>query len=300
MKLNEVLGALISGYGPSEDKAKQKEFEKLLSQYLHEVIDNSPIKDKYNIVILFDDTTLVRSDADKVYKALSSFKESKPVLLILCSRGGYPSSAYLIGKMCREYSNNEEFVVSVPRWAKSAATIICCAANSIHMGSLSELGPVDPQIEGLPALGLKNAIDQIAQLVDAHPNSSEMFAKYLHSSLPLINLGYYERVAESSTQYVDRLLSTHSSLLKKGKTARSIAKVLVYDYKDHSFVIDKTEALDILGSEIIKTNTDEYILGNEIYLILNGITSVTDAVTNYSFHYIGSIDEGAHFIRRNK
>lgn len=300
MKIKEVFSALIDGYGPNNDKAKQGEFEKLLSECLNEVIDKSPIKDKYNVVILFDDSTLVRSDADKIYKALTSFKESKAVLLILYSRGGYPSSAYLIGKMCREYSKDEEFVVSVPRWAKSAATIICCAANSIHMGSLSELGPVDPQIEGLPALGLKNAIDQIAQVVDDHPNSSDMFAKYLHSSLPLINLGYYERVAESSTQYVDRLLSTHGNLLKKGKSPRSIAKSLVYDYKDHGFVIDKKEASDIFGDQIVQTNTDEYNLGNEVYSVLNNILNLTDALTDYSFHYIGSKDEGAHFIRKNK
>jgi len=47
------------------------------------------------------------------------------------------------------------------------------------MGSLSELGPIDPQINELPALGLKNSVDHIAELVRKYPASSEMFAKYL-------------------------------------------------------------------------------------------------------------------------
>lgn len=298
MKIKDIIDALIAGYGTNDD-AKKKEFESLLSQHLKSVVENSPIKDKYNVVILFDDSTLVRSDADKVYKALSSFTEQRPILLILYSRGGYTSSAYLIGKMCREYSKDEEFVITVPRLAKSAATIICCAANSIHMGSLSELGPVDPQIEGLPALGLKNAVDQIAQLVDSHPNASDMFAKYLNSSLPLINLGYYERVAESSMQYVERLLATHEKLLKKGKNSHNIAKELVYDYKDHGFVIDKTEAEDIFGPQIIKTNTDEYRLGNDIYSVLEMIRTFSEALS-YKFYYIGSLEDGAQFMSKNK
>jgi hypothetical protein len=42
----------------------------------------------------------------------------------------------------------------------------------------------------------------------------------------------------------------------------SIAKRFVYGYKDHGFVIDRDEAADILGSVIIKTETQEYRLAN--------------------------------------
>ena len=43
---------------------------------------------------------------------------------------------------------------------------------------------------------------------------------------------------------------------------KKIANDLVYSYKDHGFVIDKTEAIRIFGEEIINTNTQEYDLGN--------------------------------------
>ena len=111
------------------------------------------------------------------------------------------------------------------------------------MGSLSELGPIDPQIEGLPALGLKSSIEHIADLVKGHPHSADMFAKYLHLSLKPVHLGYYERVAESAAQYAERLLKAHETPLKK--PASEIARNLVYSYKDHGFVIDQAEATEI-------------------------------------------------------
>jgi ClpP class serine protease len=180
---------------------------------------------------------MVKADADKIYSAVTAFSENKPLLLILYSNGGLISSAYLIGKLCREYACGN-FIISVPRHAKSAATLVCCAADEIHMGSMSELGPIDPQINDLPALGLKNSIEHIAKLVKETPESAEMFAKYLYYSLKPIDIGYYERVAESALQYAQKLLETHADKLPR--SAEKIAYELVYTYKDHGFVIDKS------------------------------------------------------------
>lgn len=297
-QIKETLDALIKYKNDNEESSKNL-FCSSLSTILTKLVKESAVGDKYNVVVLYDEGRLIRSDADKIYKAITQFTENRPILLILYSRGGYSSTAYLIGKMCREYSPDGEFIVVVPRMAKSAATIICCAAETIHMGALSELGPVDPQIDGLPALGLKNAVEQMAQLVESHPGASQMFAQYLHDSLPVINLGYYERVAESSMQYVERLLDTHTDLLKKGKTSQSIAKELVYKYKDHGFVIDKTEAVNIFGDKIVKTGTEEYKLGNEVYQLLNGIYTLADFM-GFSFHYIGSTDSGVYINKRQE
>jgi membrane-bound ClpP family serine protease len=69
----------------------------------------------------------------------------------------------------------------VPRQAKSAATLIAIGADEIHMGPLGELGPIDPQLGGLPALGVGQALERIASLVERHPGSAEMFARYLRT-----------------------------------------------------------------------------------------------------------------------
>ena len=116
-------------------------------------------------------------------------------------------------------------------------------------------------------------------------------------SLQPIHLGYYERVAESAAQYAERLLKLHSGNLKQKPV--QIAKDLVYSYKDHGFVIDKVEATEIFGSDIIKTDTDEYKLGNDIYRALIFVSRIADIV-NHNFYFIGSVNSDPHFIKRAK
>jgi len=118
-----------------------------------------------------------------------------------------------------------------------------------------------------------------------------MFAKYLHSSLKLIDLGYYERVAESAMQYAERLLATHAD--KLGKPVGDIAKELVYSYKDHGFVIDKSEAESIFGPNIVRHNTPIYLLANEMYKTLNMIKGFLEWLNN-TFYFIGSLDSKPH------
>lgn len=292
--INDLFNALFLSLRPDPQPGADKTRDDLIKEYICQEIENNPISESYNILILHDEGRMVKSDADYIYSASAAFTDNKPLLLILYSSGGVIGSAYLIGKLCRQYSNNK-FVVVIPRQAKSAATLICCAADEIHMGSLSELGPIDPQIDNLPALGLKASVEHIADLIKAHPHAADMFAKYLNMSLQPIHLGYYERVAESASQYAERLLKLHKSNLVQKPS--QIAHDLVYSYKDHGFVIDKSDATEIFGEKIIKTDTDEYKLGNSIYAALMRISRFTDMM-NYSFYFIGSCDSKPSFSKR--
>jgi hypothetical protein len=296
LTISDLFSVLINAYGDKGTDQQKKECDTLISKYLIQVSDEFPCSSNYNILILYDEGSIVKSDADRIYNAVTKFSNNKPILLMLYSKGGLPGSAYLIGKLCREYTNGS-FIITVPRMAKSAATLICCGANEIHMGSLSELGPIDPQINEYPALGLKNSIEHIAELVKRYPAASDMFAKYLHLSLELINLGYYERVAESAMQYAEKLLLTHSENLPKNP--KEIAEDLVYKYKDHGFVIDKAEAELIFGQQIIKKNTAVYELGNSLYKILDLISSVV-GYSNYNFYFIGSLESAGAFTKRKQ
>jgi len=289
-----LVTAIFTAYSDTGTEDMQSECNNLIKAYLKQVSKEHDCCRAYNVLVLYDNGTLVKSDADRIYNSVTKLTEQKPLLLVLYSGGGVAGSAYLIGKLCID-SSNGKFIITVPRMAKSAATLICCAANEIHMGSLSELGPIDPQINELPALGLKNSIEHIAELVKKHPASSDMFAKYLNSSLPLIHLGYYERVAESAMQYAEKLLNKHKENLEK--SPKDIANELVYKYKDHSFVIDKSEAEEIFGANIIKTNTEEYELGNTLYMALGFIYRMADLL-NYNFYFTGSLDSDPVFTKR--
>lgn len=271
--------------------ADNSKVELLINQAVAEEMAKFDVAQKYNVVLLYDSTSLARSDADRVYKAISSFAESRPILLVLHSTGGSIAAAYFIAKLCRDYSANG-FSVVVPRQAKSAATLICCGAERIHMGSLSELGPIDPQIENVPALAYKYSIEHLAELVKRYPAATEMFSNYLAKTLRIEELGYYERVAESAVQYAERLLASRQTVPRDEVALREIPKRLVYSYKDHGFAIDERESEEIFGSAVVRHNTDEYGMGNRIYGLLDFLAFVARGSLKRAFYFTGTADNG--------
>lgn len=267
--------------------------------HLENLVSKSSLKEKYNLLFIYDDTgSITRYTSNQIYAALSERKEDKKdILLILYSLGGHVEPAYLIAKCCKEYSKNK-FIVAMPRHAKSAATLIAIGADEIHMGSMSEMGPIDPQIRKYPALGLGNAVEYLAGLSKKYPESSNMFAKYLSLSLDLRDLGYFERVAVSAVQYAERLLQ--SKKLPNGENPYAVATRFVYFYKDHSFVIDREEAESFLGKDLIKYNTDEYRFSDTLHKFLEMVTLAYRVFKGHDFKITGHIDSGISFIKRKE
>jgi hypothetical protein len=206
-------------------------------------------------------------DLDQAFSALNELNPAhdKDVVLFLLSPGGAGEPAYQISKLCKSFAKSS-FRVIVPRFAKSAATLLAIGADEIHMGPLGQLGPIDPQIGGLPALGVSRALMTIASVAAQYPKSAEMFARYLRLALTVEQIGYCDRISDSAMQYAERLLSTKPRLIPR---AGIIAKELVHEYKDHGFVIDLDEAQKHLGSDWIKTGTSELKAAESIYRLLD-------------------------------
>jgi ClpP class serine protease len=242
------------------------------------------------IVLLYDaHDSIAESHSNRIYSAISSDLKDRRLLMVLLSDGGKIEPAYLISKACKRLSS-EKFIVSVPRRAKSAATLIALGANEIHMGLLSELGPIDPQINGYPALGLANALEKIAALTVKFPEASEMFAKYITANLSIRMLGYFERINESAVQYAQRLLNGKN--LPDNKSAKEIADHFTNHYKDHAFVIDSDEASQLLGSSVVKELTKEYEFGNGVFEFLDLADTVFSIFKGKHMSFVGSIENG--------
>jgi hypothetical protein len=255
--------------------------------HVRNILSRHPIASKYLVLFLYDGNNSINEKmTDKIYAAIPE-NNTKPILLILHSKGGEIEPAYLISKSCKENSPN--FVVAIPRRAKSAATLISLGAKEIHMGSMSELGPIDPQFGNLPALGLRSSLETISKVVSDYPKASEMFAKYLNEQLNIRILGYFERVSESAKQYAQRLLEDKTP----PKEIQEIAHAFVYEYKDHSFVIDKEEAKKYLGDDIIKVNTDEYKLANDIHKFMSNLNWIAGLIRKKNLEIVGTYKDFA-------
>lgn len=264
-----------------KNEKETSKINKAISKHILKIVSRFEISKDYEILYLYDNQSSISEDmADKIYEAIPK-NNKKPILLILNNKGGKVEPAYLISKTCKESS--PKFNVAIPRKAKSAATLISLGANEIHMGTMSELGPIDPQFGGLPALGLTSSLESLAKVVTQYPKSSELFSSYLSEKLDLRILGYFERVSESSMQYAIRLLDGK----QLPKTIEEVAKNFVYEYKDHSFVIDKEEATKFLG-DTIKVNSHEYELANAIHLFMGTLNLLAGILKKKNIAIIGS------------
>jgi ClpP class serine protease len=142
--------------GKSENDLR-KELSLLLAQQVTFLRAQHNLNDYEVVFVWKDDQGLADDDVTAVYAALPAKQEpKKKVLMLLDSTGGKIEPAYLISKACKRLSQN--FCVAIPRKAKSAATLISLGASEIHVGLSSELGPIDPQIGGIPAQALSNSL----------------------------------------------------------------------------------------------------------------------------------------------
>ena len=268
-----------------------------ISEDIRGLIKDSGLGQAYDLIFLYDEPSQIRRyTSNRIYSAITggSHDPAKGLFLLLHTNGGEVEPAYLISKCCKKSA--PKFIVAVPRLAKSAGTLIALGADEIHMGIISELGPIDPQIGDYPALGLGSAVEHIATLCGKYPEAVEMFAKYLASNLNLHHLGYSERVSESAVQYADRLLS--GKHLPGDQTPAQVAHRFVYGYKDHGFVIDRDEAAEILGKDIVKSDTAEYQLANKIHEYLERVNLAYRIFKNHHCKLLGNLDQGAYRIAK--
>ena len=106
------------------------------------------------IAIQLSFTPIVRNSVDLIFDLINSpqfkkekaeFKNPNNINVIIESGGGDIDAAYHISKLIHSsFSGIVKYII--PRFAKSAATLLVCGGNKIVMGDMSELGPLDPQI----------------------------------------------------------------------------------------------------------------------------------------------------------
>lgn len=96
-------------------------------------------------------------DAQTIIAAIKETPSSMPIDLILHTPGGLVLAAMQIARAVEAHP--AKVTVIVPVYAMSGGTLIALAADEIMLGEFSVLGPIDPQIAGLPAASIVRARD---------------------------------------------------------------------------------------------------------------------------------------------
>ena len=264
----------------SEHQGNYSEFRQfltdLLNKYLERICGIKPFS-KYYVTFLWTDYPLFEIHLNQIHSHLRKLKhdseneQGKDILMIINNPGGAIEPAFQISKLCNNYKKSK-FVVVIPRRAKSAATLVSIGANEIHMGDLSELGPIDPQLpNGTPAIGVNDALISLAKIVTEYPGSAPLFSEFISQKMTLDILGWLTRIPLSASQYAQKLLSINHNkegIESKEEEIKKVAAILVETYKDHGFVIDSQEAKNIfkdtISEDLIKVNSPEIKNSREV------------------------------------
>lgn len=105
-------------------------------------------------------------DAQTIIAAIKETPENTPIDLVLHTPGGIVLAAMQIARAVEAHP--AKVTVYVPIYAMSGGTLIALAADEIVLGEFSVLGPIDPQILGLPAASIVKARNSkpVAQVLD--------------------------------------------------------------------------------------------------------------------------------------
>jgi ClpP class serine protease len=105
-------------------------------------------------------------DAQTVIAAIKETPDDIPIDLVIHTPGGLVLAAMQIARAVEAHP--AKVTVYVPVYAMSGGTLIALAADEIVLGEFSVLGPIDPQILGLPAASIVKARDSkpVAEVFD--------------------------------------------------------------------------------------------------------------------------------------
>ncbi|MDD5217153.1 MAG: hypothetical protein PHN49_01745 [Candidatus Omnitrophica bacterium] len=197
--------------------------------------------------------------------AKTELKKGEPIALIVESFGGSARDAYKIALLLRRRCGG--FTAVIPKYAKSAATLLSLGANKIIMSENAELGPLDVQIYDEEREKMSSALDEVQALQRLHVFALESFDRSMMLIVPrtgkkidmllppvlrfvtdltepLINkidAIHYSQMARAlkvGEEYAARLLQPKYSK----NIAQKISRHLVENYPEHGFVIDSEEA----------------------------------------------------------
>lgn len=185
--------------------------------------------------------------------------------LLIDSPGGLGDAAYQIARILQRDGG---FTVVIPRYAKSAATLLSLGADEAIMGEDAEIGPLDAQLwdqereEPASALNEVQALDQLHKVALEHldktmltmvagtrkrtdvllPIAAKFVSDMMRPMLEKIDAVHYakqSRILAVAEHYAIRLLCNRGV---DEDEARSTADSLVNRYPEHGFVIDRHEA----------------------------------------------------------
>lgn len=222
------------------------------------------------------------SDVDGFNDLIKSVKDNDTIDILLHSPGGMPDATERIVELLRGQFKNIDFLI--PHSAYSAATMLALSGDHIILHPSAVLGPIDPQINGVPSRAIKNGIERVKRTIlnegpEVLPVYLPLIEKYSLELLELCN----------DSEKLSKLLVSEwlkKYMLKDEKNAESkIKKVVKYlsDYDKH-LIHSRPLSINKLNQLKLKISLADNLLQDllwEAHILINGFFNITPFVKLY-------------------
>jgi hypothetical protein len=204
---------------------------------------------------------------DNLIETAKQATSSDSVDILIVSNGGSPESAERIINLLRENFTALRFIL--PSNAFSAATMMAFACDSILMLDTASLGPIDPQLGGLPARAYLKGFEDVEKLLkEEGPDSIVAYMPLLEKySLPLLQI--CKNAELLSSELATNWLSSY--MLRDTKDETLIPNIVEFFashdlHKSHARSINRTKARELgLNVEFLDRGSDLTRLVKSLY-----------------------------------
>jgi ATP-dependent protease ClpP protease subunit len=189
-------------------------------------------------------------DADKMgfMSAINGLDKSKGLDLILHTPGGSIGATESIVHYLKSIFGNDIRAI-IPQIAMSAGTMIACSCKEILMGKHSNLGPIDPQIGGLPTHGIIEEFNTAKKEIAANPATIPVWQVILSRYSPTL-IGECEKAIKWSESMVSEWLKENMFAEDTDKEAK--VNSILAELGSHALTLshDRHLPIDILKDRL--------------------------------------------------
>lgn len=169
------------------------------------------------------------TDKNAFMATVHGLDRAKGLDLLLHTPGGSIAAAEsIVDYLRRMFGNNIRAIV--PQIAMSAGTMVACACSEIVLGKQSNLGPIDPQMNGMPANGVLREFEQAAKEVKADPSRIAIWQPIIGKYHPSFLQECVNAIAWSKTVVTDWLTT---GMFQGDLRASTKAKRVVRELSDY-------------------------------------------------------------------
>jgi ClpP class serine protease len=158
-------------------------------------------------------------DHNAFMMAIHGLDKAKGLDLILHTPGGNIAAAESLVHYLKQMFGKDVRAI-VPQIAMSAGTMIACSCKSIVMAKHSNLGPIDPQIAGIPAAAVKEEFEQAIREINADIGRLQAWQFILSKYTPTY-LAKCENAVRLSKEFVKRELMENMLSADPNKAVRA-------------------------------------------------------------------------------